>query len=107
VDDGEARLQVISPDAYGLEAAVPDMEWTAQEQLRVMESVLRGEGNLAFIHQTLLNGAVWMHLAEKVSSIEEGLYTCRTILDAGEAEQAYLKWKSALEASSRFSSVTE
>ncbi|RJE88669.1 anthranilate phosphoribosyltransferase [Paenibacillus sp. 1011MAR3C5] len=93
VDRGEARLQVIDPDSYGLEITPPELEWTPALQLETTEAVLRGEGHLAFVHGVLLNAAVRLHLAEKTNSIEEGLYICKALLDEGAPWQLYRKWK--------------
>jgi anthranilate phosphoribosyltransferase len=97
VQDGEARALVIDPEAYGLDMPMPEAEWTADEQLRVTEAVLRGEGHLACTNQVLLNGAVRLHLAERADSIEEGLYMCKSLLDAGEAWDVYANWKNRMQ----------
>lgn len=96
IADGNAQLDIIDPDALGLETAVPDMEWTPQRQLRTAEAVLQGGGHMAFYNQTLLNGAARLHLAGKVNSIEEGVYTCKHLLDNGDAWTVYSKWKSTM-----------
>ncbi|MCQ6563082.1 anthranilate phosphoribosyltransferase [Paenibacillus mendelii] len=100
VTDGESKLHMIDPDTYGLETPLPKMEWTPAEQLRVSESVLQGRGHLAFVNQVLLNAAVRLQLAEKVESIEEGLYTCKALLDDGAPWELYRKWQNALQAES-------
>ncbi len=96
VENGQARLHVIDPDSFGLETPVPDMNWTAQEQLRTAEAVLQGNGHVAFTNQTLLNGAVRLHLAGRVDSVEEGLYTCKDLLETGAAWELYRQWKHAM-----------
>lgn len=97
VENGEPRLQIIDPDTYGLETPLPtDVQWNAAEQIRVTESVLRGEAHLGYVNQVLLNGAVRLQLAEKVPSIEEGLYTCKALLESGAAWNLYQQWKSAM-----------
>ncbi|WP_138494155.1 anthranilate phosphoribosyltransferase [Paenibacillus pinistramenti] len=96
VDGEEAAMDVIDPELLGLDTPVPEVEWTAARQLRTAEEVLRGEGHMAFYNQTLLNGAVRLHLAQKAGSIEEGLYICKSLLDKGAAWSAYNDWKSAL-----------
>lgn len=48
---------------------------------------------MAFYNQVLLNGAVRLHLAKRVDSIEEGVYTCKSLLDNGIAWANYLKWR--------------
>ncbi len=96
VENGESHLSMIDPDAYGLETPLPEVDWTATEQLRVSESVLQGSGHLAFVNQVLLNAAVRLQLAEKADSVEEGLYICKALLDSGAAWELYRKWQSAM-----------
>jgi anthranilate phosphoribosyltransferase len=96
VENGQCRMQVIDPEVYGLDMPVPEVTWTVSEQLRVTEEVLRGEAHMAFYNQVLLNGAVRLHLAERVNSIEEGIYTCKSLLDSGVAWATFLKWREAV-----------
>lgn len=96
VSGGEATLHVVSPDSYGLETAVPEMGWTAREQVSMTEAVLQGTGPMAFVNQVLLNAAVRLHLADRVSSMEEGLYTCKALLDEGAPWELYRKWSAAM-----------
>ncbi|WP_424767504.1 anthranilate phosphoribosyltransferase [Paenibacillus sp. sgz302251] len=96
VEEGESRLHIISPDSYGLETPIPDMEWTPAEHLRVTEEVLQGRGHIAFANQVLLNGAVRLHLAEKVDSVEEGLYVCKDLLDSGAPLELYRRWQNVM-----------
>lgn len=96
VENGEARLHVIDPEAYGLETPMSERIWTAEDQHRVAEEVLRGEGELPYTHQVLLNAAIRLHLAEKADSVEQGLYTAKALLDSGEAWRLYAKWSSPL-----------
>ncbi|MBY9077021.1 anthranilate phosphoribosyltransferase [Paenibacillus sp. HN-1] len=96
VGNGEPDLDVIDPDAYGLDTAVPEVDWTAALQLEIAEEVLQGGGHLAFYNQVLLNGAVRLHLAERVDSIEEGVYTCKDLLDNGSAWRAYVLWRKTM-----------
>ncbi|WP_429369820.1 anthranilate phosphoribosyltransferase [Paenibacillus sp. DS2015] len=96
VENNQFRMQVIDPETYGLDTLVPEVTWSATEQLRVTEEVLRGESHMAFYNQVLLNGAVRLHLAQRVNSIEEGVYTCKSLLDNGSAWATYLKWREAM-----------
>ncbi|WP_042168973.1 anthranilate phosphoribosyltransferase [Paenibacillus gorillae] len=97
VEHGEARLHVIDPDTYGLETSLPEgVEWTAAMQIRVTEEALRSEGHIGYVNQVLLNGAVRLRLAEKVDSIEEGIYTCKSLLENGSAWELYRKWRGAM-----------
>ncbi|WP_150273928.1 anthranilate phosphoribosyltransferase [Paenibacillus tepidiphilus] len=93
---GRAELDLIDPEALGLECEVPVLEWNARLQLQTAEAVLQGAGHMAFYNQTLLNGAARLHLAGKVNSIEEGVYTCKELLDNGAAWTAYTRWRSSL-----------
>ena len=104
VENGEFQLQVIDPETYGLDAPLPEKTWTAEEQLLTSESVLKGEAELAYTNLVLLNGAARLQLAERVGSLEEGLYTCKALIDNGAAFEAYGKWKAVL-AESRSASV--
>lgn len=99
VENGEFRLQVVDPESLGIESPMPEKEWTAGEQLAVSEAVLRGEADMAFTNQVLLNGAARLYVAERVGSLEEGLYTCKALLDNGSAYNAYLAWRNAMLAS--------
>jgi len=95
VEKGLAALDIIDPEVLGLETIVPEVQWTSHQQLMTAEAVLQGGGHMAFYNQTLLNGAARLHLAGKVNSIEEGLYTCKGLLDNGEAWMVYTKWRGA------------
>ncbi|OKP91595.1 anthranilate phosphoribosyltransferase [Paenibacillus helianthi] len=96
VSGGTAQLDIIDPESLGLETPVPEMDWTPRLQLLTAEAVLQGGGHIAFYNQVLLNAAVRLHLAEKVNSIEEGVYTCKHLLDNGEAWAVYQQWKHSL-----------
>lgn len=96
VRDGEAQLQVVEPETFGLDTPVPVIEWTPGAQLRTAEEVLQGRGPIPFLYQTALNAAVRLHLADRAGSVEEALYTCKAILESGEAWDAYAGWKELL-----------
>lgn len=91
-----AELDVIDPEAFGLDTVIPEMNWDAPQQLQTAEAVMQGQGHMAFYNQTLLNSAVRLHLAGRVDSVEEGVYTCKELLDQGEAWKVYCSWKKAL-----------
>lgn len=97
VQDGEASLQIIDPDTYGLETTPPEIEWTAAAQIEATEAVLRNDGHLAFANQVLLNAAVRLHLAGKADSIEQGIYLSKDLLDEGKPLALYTKWKELLQ----------
>ncbi|MGO4547234.1 anthranilate phosphoribosyltransferase [Paenibacillus sp. 2TAB23] len=100
VENGQSQLNVIDPDAYGLETAVPEKDWTPAEQVLETEAILQGRGHIAFANQVLLNAAVRLQLAEKVDSIEEGIYICKDLLDNGAAWELYRKWQSVMRSQS-------
>ncbi|WP_028592693.1 anthranilate phosphoribosyltransferase [Paenibacillus massiliensis] len=99
LDAGHTTMEVIDPEMFGLEAELPEMTWTPAAQIRVTEEVLRGEGHMAFMNQVLLNGAVRLHVAGRVDSIEEGIYTCKLLLENGEAWRTYTGWRSVMQES--------
>ena len=96
VERGSASLHVVSPESWGLEAPVPNKEWTAAAQIEVSEAVLRGDADMAFANQVLLNAAYRLHLADRVGSVEEGLYTGKAMLEHGKAWTAYAEWRDLL-----------
>jgi len=96
VEGGEATLQVVSPEAWGLDTPVPETEWSPASQLAVVEAVLQGEAEMGFQNQVLLNAAYRLHHAGRVGSMEEGLYACKAVLDSRQAWQTYLDWKGLL-----------
>lgn len=96
VKNGHTEFQIIDPETYGLEAIPPDIDWTTAQQLHTTEQVLMGEAHIAFMHQVLLNGAVRLHVAEKVASIEEGIYTCKALLEEGAPFKRYQDWRKAM-----------
>lgn len=97
IQDGAAELDIIDPEALGLEVTLPEeQEWTALRQLRIAEEVLQGGGHMAYYNQTLLNAAARLHAAGRVNSIEEGVYTCKPLLDNGRAWEVYSKWKNSM-----------
>ncbi|RRJ67426.1 hypothetical protein EHV15_06015 [Paenibacillus oralis] len=98
VDQGTAKLHVIDPETYGLDTPLPETNtpWSAQQQLRVTEAVLRGEAHPAFVNQVLLNGAVRLELTGRAGSVEEGVYTCKALLDSGAAWDVYRRWQEAM-----------
>ena len=97
VENGEAQLKVIDPDLYGLETSLPDnITWTAEAQLRTTEEILQGGGHIALANQVLLNAATRLSLTGHVNSIEQGIYTCKPLLENGAAWELYSHWKNAM-----------
>jgi len=97
VENDSLRYLTMDPESWGLDVpADPPGEWTARDQLDAVEAVLRGEGELSRLHQTLLNAAVRLHLAERAGSLEEGLYISKALIDNGSAFDVYERWRRAL-----------
>ncbi|WP_017811113.1 anthranilate phosphoribosyltransferase [Paenibacillus shenyangensis] len=96
VENGESQLEIIDPEAYFLDMSVPEMDWTAAEQIRVTEQVLTGTADRAFIHQVLLNSAYRLYLAGRADSIEQGVYDAKALLESGQARQLYVQWGSLM-----------
>ena len=92
VEDSDMKLELVDPAAYELDMPVPELVWTAAKQLEVAESVLSGEGHIAFVNQVLLNGGFRLYVAGRVNSIEEGIYTCQGLLESGAAYRIYQQW---------------
>lgn len=106
VQNGESHMHMIDPETFGMEAAPPDKDWTASEQLQVTEEVLQGQGHIAFTNQVLLNAAVRLHLSDKADSIEQGIYICKSLLDNGSAWNVYERWHRGLSSSQAPGSVS-
>jgi anthranilate phosphoribosyltransferase len=99
VRDGEHEVIIIDPEALGVQAALPEVEWTSELQARTIEAVLRGEaeadeaGAAAYRQQVALNAGIRLWLAEKAPSIEEGVEAANRILQSGQAWDQYQDWK--------------
>lgn len=96
VERGEARLEIIDPEAYDLDMSLPQIQWTPEKQIEVTEQVLRGQADQAFYNQVLLNSAYRLYLSGRTRSIEEGIYDAKALLDAGYAYRLYVKWGSLM-----------
>lgn len=96
VENGAPSLQVVNPETWGLESSVPEVAWTAASQIATTESVLRGDAEVGFIHQVLLNAAYRLHNADRAGSVEEALYACKAIMESGDAWNLYQKWRGLL-----------
>ncbi|RED65752.1 anthranilate phosphoribosyltransferase [Cohnella lupini] len=96
VENGIATLHVVNPETLGLDTPIPETVWTAASQISVTEEVLRGEADMAFMHQVLLNAAYRLHHADRAGSVEEALYICKALLESGDAWNTYTKWRSLL-----------
>ncbi|NIK71153.1 MULTISPECIES: anthranilate phosphoribosyltransferase [unclassified Paenibacillus] len=97
VENGEARLHVIDPEQFGMEATLPEKkEWSAAEQVENVEAVLQGTAHIGYVNQVLLNAAVRLRLADRAESVEEALYQCKELLDSGAAWKRYMAWRGSL-----------
>ncbi|ACT04523.1 anthranilate phosphoribosyltransferase [Paenibacillus sp. JDR-2] len=97
VENGEARLHVIDPEEFGMEATLPEKtEWSAAEQIETAQAVLQGKAHIGYVNQVLLNAAVRLRLADRSESVEEALYQCKALLDSGAAWERYTAWRSSL-----------
>ncbi|PLT47794.1 Anthranilate phosphoribosyltransferase [Paenibacillus pasadenensis] len=98
VENGEARLQVLDPEALGFELEDEECDWTAEQQLAAAEAVLAGEGTVAHAGAVQLNAALRLQLAGRAGSLEEGVYIAKALLDDGSALAAYRAWLGMLAA---------
>ena len=95
--NGRTHRRDVDPQAYGMDKPTPEIEWTAGEQLRVTEAILSGSQrcHAAFVHQTLLNAALRLELAERADDLREGIEIGKRALASGQAWQIYTQWKAA------------
>lgn len=98
VEGNESHLLVIDPESYGLDIPMSEAEWTVELQLQVTNEVLQGNGELAYLNQVMLNAGVRLWLADRAASIEQGIYTCKQLLDNGTAWEIYQSWQGAMRA---------
>jgi anthranilate phosphoribosyltransferase len=96
VEQGNATLHVVSPEAWGLDTPVPEKDWTVAAQVEATQAVLKGEADMGLINQVVLNAAYRLHHAGRVDSVEEGLYTCKALLESRRAWEVYEEWSSML-----------
>ncbi|MCM3748643.1 anthranilate phosphoribosyltransferase [Paenibacillus pasadenensis] len=97
VENGVAELQVVDPEALGLDLEQEERDWTAAEQLQAGEAVLGGEGSMSHAGAVLLNAALRLQLARRADSLEEGVYIAKELLESGAAWGKYQAWKKSLE----------
>lgn len=92
VTDGTVDAEIIDPSACGLRREVPVLDWTADEQMTMIERVLAGEAPDAFRDMTVLNAAYRMHVAGKVDTLAEGVDAATALLASGKAFDRYKLW---------------
>lgn len=93
VENGASELYVVDPEAYELQVEVAEMDWTVQLQAHHALEVLHGRAELPFLNSVLLNAAVRLWISQKVTSIEEGIYLARHMIDNGSALRQYNTWR--------------
>ncbi|MFD2613384.1 anthranilate phosphoribosyltransferase [Paenibacillus gansuensis] len=99
VQGSQAELYVVDPEHYELQTEFPEMEWTADRQADMMMAVLEGTAPLPYWNQVILNSAVRLWIAEKVSSVEEGIYLSKYQLEHGLPLKQFQMWKKTVMAS--------
>jgi anthranilate phosphoribosyltransferase len=97
VTEDSHELFIIDPEALGVQAEVPELEWTPKLQADIALQVLRNEAELPFVNLVLLNSAVRLWVAEKASSIEEGIELSRNVIAEGKALAMFETWEAAIQ----------
>ncbi|MFM9331437.1 anthranilate phosphoribosyltransferase [Paenibacillus mesotrionivorans] len=98
VRDGEApELYVVDPEAYDLQAELPEEEvWTAERQAHITADVLEGHTVSPYFNMVLLNSAVRLWAAQAAGSVEEGIERALSAIRQGAAYESYRKWQEAV-----------
>ncbi|HEY0826764.1 MAG TPA: anthranilate phosphoribosyltransferase [Bacilli bacterium] len=97
VRDGASELYIVDPEIFELQAEMPEVEWTAALQAQTALKVLRGESEMYYHNMVLLNSALRLWIAEKVDSVEEGIYHAKYALEQGMALKKYEQWLEAVQ----------
>ncbi|NBI30121.1 anthranilate phosphoribosyltransferase [Chengkuizengella marina] len=96
VEKGQHDLYIIDPEVLELQCELPEVSWTVEKQTSTMLDVLKGNAPLPFHNLVILNSAVRLWIADKVDSIEQGIYNARHVLEQGLAWKQYNKWIRAI-----------
>jgi anthranilate phosphoribosyltransferase len=96
VEDGDFHPYLVDPEALGLQADVPEVEWTAELQWQTAEAVLNNEADPAYRNMVLLNSGLRLWITKRANSLEEGISMANHALDEGVARQKYEQWISSL-----------
>lgn len=96
VRDGSQDLYIVDPQVLNLRGSFPETEWTPQRQAAVTLAVLQGNADDAYRNTVILNAAVRLWVAEKVESIEEGIYSATHTLQQGMAWKQFNRWRETL-----------
>jgi anthranilate phosphoribosyltransferase len=93
VHNGSHEFVIIDPEVLGVQAEVPQIEWTAEKQADITLKVLENKADAAFTYIVLLNSAIRLWIAEKADSIEQGIKIATSALDEGKAAALFKLWK--------------
>lgn len=96
VDNGDYGAYLVDPAVLGLQADIPEMDWTPKLQLQTAEAVLNNEADPAFRNMVLLNSGLRLWVTKQANTLEEGVSLARQALDEGRARQHYDRWLSAV-----------
>ncbi|MDP5275046.1 anthranilate phosphoribosyltransferase [Chengkuizengella axinellae] len=96
VKDEQHELFIIDPEVLEMQCDFPEVNWTVEKQTSTALDVLKGTAELPFHNMVILNSAVRLWVADKVDSIEQGIYSVRHILEQGLAYKQYQKWIRAI-----------
>jgi anthranilate phosphoribosyltransferase len=96
VSDGAYEPYLVDPEALGVQAETPELEWTPERQLQTTLAVLKGEAELPYRNTVLLNSALRLWVTGHARTVEEGLAAAAAALDQGLAWRQFAKWKDAV-----------
>lgn len=97
VNKGTHELFIVDPEALGLQAEMPELEWSPKTHTDIALDVLRNEASLPFLNLVLLNSAIRLWIANKVPSIEIGIEAARVALTEGHALEKFEAWKNTVQ----------
>lgn len=96
VEHGTHEMITVDPEELGMQAEYPETEWTVQKQAETMLYVLQGKADPAYRNMVLLNSGIRLWLAEKATTIPEGIEQAREVLDSGAAWNRFNIWAEAV-----------
>ncbi len=95
IKDGDYQPYVVDPEDLGLQADLPEVEWTPELQLKTAEDVLKGDADTPYRNMVLLNCGLRLWVTDRAASLEEGVAMARHALDQGMAWRQYQRWVGA------------
>lgn len=99
-EDGQTELVTVDPEALGVQAELPETEWTAERQADIAEAVLRGDDSLpAFANMAVLNAGIRLWLAGAAATIEAGIGLARDARSSGQADRLFRRWLASVKRS--------